>query len=236
MTPEDWEGAAAELLDATCTTAPVDVFTLAAACGVEVRPGKRSRICLLDGIAHVDIAARGVRQQGLLAHELGHFALERSRLPQCEQGARYIAGALRLPRATFIADLARTCWSITALRSLHPHASATAIGVRITQVRCASATLIDPVGRQRPWRVTSSCARESAKTLSLLEEELAELAWSEQRELRADPLCVRATAPARSGHSTRGASGPSAGLHGVPPRDRCPRAAASAPPPTNARC
>lgn len=30
---EEWEGAAGELLEATCTSAPVDAFALATACG-----------------------------------------------------------------------------------------------------------------------------------------------------------------------------------------------------------
>lgn len=181
MTPEDWEGAAAELLDATCTTAPVDMFRLAAACGIQVRAGKRSRICLEDGVAHVDLAARAVRQQGLLAHELGHFALERSGLPQCEQGARYIAGALRLPRREFDRDLRRVGWSIVALQALHPHASAQAILVRIVQLRNASACVVDPTDKTAPWRISPERTPVTEREL-----ELARRAWAAKHELVED--------------------------------------------------
>jgi hypothetical protein len=189
--PEEWEGAAAELLDATCTTAPVDAMELAAACGLEVRTRPRAGAVLDGAMIWVEERARPERFQGLIAHELGHVALDRSRLPQSERGATYVGGALRLPRREMLRDLRETAWSITALRARHPHASATAIAVRITQLRTAAMALFDPCGRVRPWRVAGdSIGRDLAARPTALEHELALEAWQEGREVRRGELVV----------------------------------------------
>lgn len=193
MTSEEWEGAASELLAATCTSVPVDMFSLAAACGFKLRPG-RTGVCIEKRVLYLDTRVREVRQQGLIAHEIGHFALDRSNLPQSEMGARYVAGALRLPRTQFIRDLRETQWSIESLGRLHPYASAMAIAVRITQVRHAAATVIDPRDRVRPWRITSESADTTARPLSRLEVELAAEAWQAGVELRSH-RCIATPLP-----------------------------------------
>ncbi len=197
MGPEEWEGAADELLEVTGVTAPVDVLVLAAECGLLVRSSARAgaSIDLERGVIDVEARARPERQQGLVAHELGHFVLRRHGLPQGERAATYIGGCLRLPRRELSRDLARTAWSIAALRELHPNASATAIAVRITQLRPAVVALFDPIGRLRPWRVASeSVPRELARAPTPLEHELAIAAWVEQREVRRG-LCVATPLP-----------------------------------------
>lgn len=189
--PIDWEGAAAELLDTTCTSAPVDTLALAAACGLEVRVRRRAGAVLDGAVLWVEEGARPERLQGLVAHELGHVALDRSGLPQSERGATYVGGCLRLPRREMLRDLRETAWSLAALRERHPHASATAIAVRITQLRTACVALFDPHGRVRPWRVAGeSIGRDLAARPTALEHALALEAWQEQREVRRGELVV----------------------------------------------
>lgn len=198
MSAEEWEGAAEELLAATCTSTPVDTLALASACGLHVLSGALHDATLYrhERVVRVDARARPERLQGLVAHELGHFALERSRLPQSERGATYVGGALRLPRREMLRDLRETVWSITALRERHPHASATAIAVRITQLRTACVALFDVAGRVRPWRVADeSIGRDLAARPTALEHELALEAWQEGREVRRGELVVATPLP-----------------------------------------
>lgn len=98
-----------------------------------------------------------------------------------ERGATYCGGALRLPRRDFGMDLRAVGWSIEALRARHPRASAIAIAVRITQLRAAVATLIDPVGRARPWRVASPWLARGPVDRGDLD--LATRAWEARGEL-----------------------------------------------------
>jgi hypothetical protein len=201
--PEEWEGAAAELLDATCTTAPVNVLDLAAACGLDVQYWARAgaKTDLDAATVWVESRARPERLQGLVAHELGHVALDRAGLEQSERGATYVGGALRLPRREMLRDLRETAWSLEALRARHPHASATAIAVRITQLRTACLALFDPNGRTPPWRVAGeTIGRDLAARPTALEHELAVEAWVEQREVRRGELLVATPLP----HYTEG--------------------------------
>lgn len=194
MGPEDWEGAAAELLDATCSSGPVDMRRLATACRFDLRGWQCTDAAQLRASSLtlvVDAGARHERQQGLIAHELGHFALQRSGLAQSERAARYVAGALRYPWREALPEFRSTRWSIEALRQLHPHVSATAIAVRITQLRRAVMSLFDPLGRVRPWRVVNHDVRgELARRAHPLEHDLAIEAWMQRREVRAGNLCV----------------------------------------------
>jgi hypothetical protein len=189
--PEEWEGAAAELLDVTCTTAPVDALTLASACGLEVRQRRRAGAQLDENVLWVEEGARPERLQGLVAHELGHLVLDRASLEQSERGATYVGGALRLPRREMLRDLRETAWSLDALRARHPHASATAIAVRITQLRTACLALFDVNDRVRPWRVAGeSIGRDLAARPTALEHELALEAWQAGHEVRWGELVV----------------------------------------------
>lgn len=185
------EGIAEEILDATSTTPPVDAFALAAACDFELRFGgvpeaqiRRSTIC-------VNPRMRPARQHMRIAHELGHFALERHGLPDSERDASYVGGALLLPRREMIRDITRTAWSLDALRAMHPNASNTAIALRITQLREAVMTIVDPKGHKRPWRQMSHALRDDRRLLRMSEweRELAACAYAEGREVRGDELC-----------------------------------------------
>lgn len=132
---EEWEGAASELLDATCTTPPVDAFKLADACEMTVRPWS-GRGAMWDGDTTIklNMRARRERQHGQLAHELGHFALRRARIDDSEEGARWVGGALLLPRREFGRDLVETAWTLSRLRERHVNASAQMIAYRIVQL------------------------------------------------------------------------------------------------------
>lgn len=187
----EWEGAAAELLDATATSAPVDAFALAAACELEVRVGGVAEAELRDDVIYFNPKMRLARQHMRIAHELGHFALERHELPDSEDGARYVGGALLMPRREMVRDLTRTAWSIARLRELHFNASATALAIRITQLHDAVVSIIDPRGRKRAWRRPSPwiADRRLSGRPSRWEMELARAAWESRSEVRGDELC-----------------------------------------------
>lgn len=189
VAPDELEGAADEVLEATGTSAPVDAFALARACGFEIRAApdvvraeRREDVILLDP------RMRPERQHMQVCHELGHFTLERHGLPDTEASARYVGGALLMPRRELDRDLTRTAWSIPRLRELHVHASATALAVRITQLRDAVATVLDMGGRRRPWRIVSPWLPESdpRRRVTTFERELAARAIAEGGEARDD--------------------------------------------------
>lgn len=196
--PEDWEGAAAELLDATCTVAPVNMLDLADACGLDVQYWSRvgAKTEIETSTIWVESRARPERMQGLVAHELGHYALDRAGLPQSELGATYVGGCLRLPRREMLRDVREHAWSPTAIHQRHPHASVVAIGVRITQLRTATLALFDPHGRTPAWRIASeSVGRDLARRPTPLEHEVAIEAWMAQREVRRGELVVATPLP-----------------------------------------
>lgn len=198
MGPEDWEGAARELLDASCTSCPVNVIDLADALDYTIEYSARAGADVDHEarIIYVESRATPERLQSLVAHELGHIALDRAGLPQSERGATYIGGALRMPWREMHRDLRETAWSLLELRKRHPHAGHVALAVRITQMRTAALALFDPHGRQAPWRVTSErVGRDIARAPTTLEHDLAILAWNEQREVRHGELVVATPLP-----------------------------------------
>ncbi len=133
---------------------------------------------------------RPARQHMRIAHELGHFALERHGLDDTEDGARYVGGALLLPRRAMHRDLVETAWSITKLQKRHEHASATAIAIRITQLRDAVATVFDLAGHRKPWRRASSWITDARiGRVSKFERDLAHRALEAGCEVRGDELC-----------------------------------------------
>lgn len=144
ISPRHLEGLAREIHDATGIEPPVDAFVLAEACGVVVRPWSRADGMRIGDEVHYPVRARLVRQHGVIAHELGHWLLERDgKDPRDEASADYLAGALLLPRAAFLRDLAETDWDLFALQLRHPNASAQMIVVRMTQVSPATASVWD---------------------------------------------------------------------------------------------
>lgn len=189
----DWEGAAADLACAVgYDDPPVDAFQLADACELIVEPAA-VRTAELDHsrrLIKLNVRMRRERQHMSVAHELGHFALVRSDLVNDCDGARYVAGALMLPRGHFDRDLSRTAWSLSELKKRHHNASATAIAVRITQLRDAVVTVLAPNGGPRPWRIASPWVSDRRlRRVSSWEHELAAEAYATRTEVRGDELC-----------------------------------------------
>lgn len=186
---EEWEGIAGEVLAETgCDDPPVDAFELAACCSLEVHPWTRVYGQLDGNVINYPVNARPVRQHGLIAHEVGHWALKRARAKNSESGARYLAGAFMLPRRAFDRDLRTIGWDVGALRAKHINASAEMIARRITQVRDAVATILDN-GRvtrrvSSPWLNEPRLGR-----LSGWESELADAAIASGETVRGDELC-----------------------------------------------
>jgi hypothetical protein len=152
----DLEGIAHDIHNVTGDLLPVDAFQLAARCGLQLRamPGASGSIDLEAGVIRYPSRARLVRQHGVVAHELGHWALWRAEEDHTtEWAARYLAGALLLPRRAFTADAQATDWDLDELRQRHPYASAEMIVVRMTQVSLACAWVWDDGAVRRRYGV-----------------------------------------------------------------------------------
>lgn len=190
---QEWEGLAVELGEETgCDDPPVDAFELADCAEFEVRAAQSglSRLDLEERVIRVDLDQRPERVHMSIAHELGHWLLKRAGSPDSEWGAKYIGGALMMPRTPFGRHLTRTAWSIPRLRALHTNTSATAMAVRITQLRDAVATIVDPRGHKKPWRILSPWIADRAlRHVSRWERELARQAYEAGDEVRGDELC-----------------------------------------------
>lgn len=140
---EDLEGIAREIHEGTGGLLPVDAFELAELCGLTLRPWSRSCGAYAGDVIRYPGAARLARQQGVVAHELGHFALERAGMEDCEASARYLAGALMLPRAALLRDVQAVGLDLFRLQARHPNASGEMIAARLTQVMPAVAWVWD---------------------------------------------------------------------------------------------
>lgn len=141
---EDLEGIARDIHHATGGLLPVDAFELAELCGLRLVPWYRSYGAIRGDEIFYPIRARLQRQHGIIAHEIGHFALERAGLdPRCEPSARYLAGALLLPQTPFFRDAMELDFDLPLIQTRHPNASAEMIAVRLTQVAPAVAWIWD---------------------------------------------------------------------------------------------
>ncbi|MFW6087506.1 MAG: ImmA/IrrE family metallo-endopeptidase [Myxococcota bacterium] len=182
------EGIAAEILEETgCDEPPVDAFELAELCGCEVRPGRRGGGGGRRGdVILVDVTARTVRQHGVVAHELGHWALERAGEDDSEDGARYLGGAFMLPRRPFERDLDATSWDLQALRARHLNASAEMIARRIVALRDGVASIWDQGKLRR--RVSSPWLPEPFRRPTRLERELVAEVLEGGETVRADSM------------------------------------------------
>lgn len=181
MGHDDLEGIARSALEETCTEAPVDAFALAHALDVEVRefPGREAFIDLTRPCIYLPSRpAREVRRHGSVAHELGHLLLREHGLDHQDEGAaRYLSGALLVPREALDRDLRRG-WSVRDLRARHPNASHEMLVRRVTQLRPAVATVIDG-GRvtarvASPWLDTRKVAPVRVWELDLVGRALSE--------------------------------------------------------------
>lgn len=166
------EGVALSLLrDVGEPEPPMDAFGLAELFGLQVVycPGSRAR--LVGETVYVPAKARLERQQGLCAHELGHWALRECGEEDSEQAASFVGSALMLPRAHFERDLRATHWDLRALRAKHVHCSAELIARRIVALRDACVSVWDN-GRLKA-RVASPWLPEGYHRISVFERELA---------------------------------------------------------------
>lgn len=182
----DLEGIARDIHESTGNLLPVDAFTLAQLCGVKLRavPGAMGSLDLEAGVIRYPARARVVRQHGVIAHELGHWALaEAGEDHTHERSARYLAGALMLPREAFLRDCAGTDWDLDELRRRHPNASAEMIVVRMTQVSPACAWVWDDGAVRRRY------GRSQGEDVeAIVDRVLAEGAPQRDGSLRAWPL------------------------------------------------
>jgi hypothetical protein len=144
QSPRHLEGVAKEIHDETGVECPVDAFVLADLCGLTCRPWSHAHGQIEGELIRYPAKARHTRQHGIVAHELGHWALRRGGCDDRDEAAsRYLAGALLLPRAQFLADLAATEWDLFAMMSRHPNASAEMVACRMAQVSPAVASIYD---------------------------------------------------------------------------------------------
>lgn len=183
-----YESVAAEVLDEVHASAPVDVLDVAAAHGFRLRPssGLPGGAALEGNVIRLNPRLRSTRIQGVVGHELGHWALQRAREPDTEEAASAVGGAIQLPRRAFDADLRATAWSMADLQRRHPNASAELIARRIVELRDAVATIFDQ-GRVTA-RVCSPWLPVRFARLSRFERELAARALELEEVVNADEL------------------------------------------------
>lgn len=142
--PRHLEGVAREVHDETGVECPIDAFLLAQLCGVDTRPWPRSHGEIVGDLIRYPARARHTRQHGVVAHELGHWLLRERGLDfRDEASARYLAGALMLPRRGFLEDLSATDWDLFAMLAIHVNISAEMCAVRMCQLSPAVATIYD---------------------------------------------------------------------------------------------
>ena len=169
---EDLEGIAQRVHDEIGVD-PVDAFAIAEQLGIEVRCWSKAH-----GRREADVIwcprplkARETRRHGIVAHELAHWLLDAFGLEaRCEPSARYLAGALMLPRERFLRDMARTGWDLHALRELHPNASAEMIVVRMTQLSQATAWVWDNGRLARQYGIDEADVSEYVDRVLTVEE------------------------------------------------------------------
>lgn len=182
-----WEGVAADVLGETgCDDPPVDAFELADCLGLEVRRSPDHDGHLVGDVVYVPMAARRVRRHGVCAHEMAHWCLDRAAEDNTEDAARYLSGALMLPRRPFDRDLCETAWDLRLLQQRHINASAEMIARRVVTMRDAVATVIDN-GRVKA-RDASPWLHERFRRLSRWERELADEVLESGETVRGDEL------------------------------------------------
>lgn len=151
---------------------PMNAFSLANALGIKVVASNVRSASLAGNVIFVSTHARDVRQHGLIAHELGHWALIQADQPDTEVAASYVGAALMLPRTHFDRDLHATSWDLRELRAKHVHCSAELIARRIVALRDAVVSIWDN-GRLKT-RIASPWLPEGYRRISTFELELAE--------------------------------------------------------------
>lgn len=187
---KNWEAIARNILDATgLDDPPQDAFELAVTCGLTLVAGGSGRLDIPRGEITYPARSRSVRQHGVIAHELGHWALDYGGDDASdEDGADWVGGALMLPGVSFDRDLRASAWDFGTLRAKHLNCSASMIARRIVQRRDAVATVIDQ-GRVT-MRVASPWLDDPRfKRLSAWERVLVDEALAENLTIHGDDLC-----------------------------------------------
>lgn len=185
-----WEAVARSVLSTTgLDSPPQDAFELAVACGLSLVTGRSGALNIARSEITFPSSARHVRQHEVVAHELGHWALDYCGEDATDEaGADWVGGALMLPAAAFEADLKASAWDFKTLRAKHLNCPASMIATRIVQRREAVATVIDQ-GRvtlrvYSPWITDQRFKRLSAWERLLVDEALAE-----NMTVHGDDLC-----------------------------------------------
>lgn len=150
---------------------PMNAFSLANAVGLKVVELNIKSACLAGDTILVSARARPVRQHGLIAHELGHWALMQAGEDDPESSASYVGAALMLPQRGFSADLRATGWDVRELRAKHVHCSAEMIARRIVALRDAVVAIWD--NGKLTTRVVSPWLPEGYRRISSFERDLA---------------------------------------------------------------
>lgn len=147
----EWEGLAADLLEqAGCDGEYVDALELAECCGLSVK-WRMGRTYIDASTLYVSPRLDGPRLHGAIAHELGHWTLQRAGLDyNDERAANYVGAALLVPRQLVMRALRVRDVSFDKLREAHPNASAELLARRIWDVSRRAVTVWDN-GKPR-WR------------------------------------------------------------------------------------
>lgn len=164
--PRHLEGIAREIHEETGIEPPIDALDLAGLCGIELVPWRKRGGALImpgdDGFArelrvkelpmvpviYYPIGAQPVRVHGVVAHEIGHWALIRGGCDgRDEGGADYLAGALMLPHDRYRTDMSETNFDLDELHARHPNASMQMLAVRLCQLSPAASCSVWDAGK-----------------------------------------------------------------------------------------
>lgn len=178
----EWEGCAEQLRAETrADDRQVHPRLLVATCGLALVGTRGIAGCWLGRRVYYDHTARPERQTGTIAHELGHFALDRYNEEQSERGAAYTGAAILVPRRAIDGVLRRVGWDMDALRADFPHASAELLARRIADVREAVVTIVD--GRRIKARVSAPWLPPPSTGLTREERRVLAVAMTERRQI-----------------------------------------------------
>lgn len=150
---------------------PMNAFSIAGALGIKVVSADIRAAKLVGDTILLAKGAREVRQHGLIAHELGHWALLKAGNEDPESAASYVGAALMLPQRPFSVDLRATGWDVRALRAKHVHCSAEMIARRIVALRDAVVAVWDQ--GKLTTRIVSPWLPEGYRRISKFERDLA---------------------------------------------------------------
>lgn len=148
------ERLAAEVLDYTGVTAPVDPANVARGLGLRIIISTHGLdAALVPGKIIIGDHLGDERRAFRIAHEIGHFLLRWSAHYNTEKNANYVASAILLPRSTFVSQVVDAGLNLDLLKYLNPLASYEALARRLVVLKRNRATIWDrlPDGRGRRY-------------------------------------------------------------------------------------